>query len=329
MILVVGGAGYIGSHANKLLAVKGHETVVLDNLIYGHQAFVKWGSFVHGDLSDVNLLRELFKRYPIKAVMHFAAFAYVGESVIDPQKYYLNNLRNTLNLLQVMNEANVRNFIFSSTCATYGNPVAIPIDESHPQIPINPYGQSKFMVERVLSDYCAAYGLQYVSLRYFNAAGADPDGEIGEWHDPETHLIPIVLDVAGGRRPYVNIFGSDYDTHDGTCVRDYIHVSDLANAHCLALEYILKNGKSDCFNLGNGNGFSVLEVIAAAERVTGRTVTVVRAPRRAGDPPILVGSADKARTILGWNPEYAELEKIIETAWNYHQKFSPAIDLSH
>jgi UDP-glucose 4-epimerase len=322
MILVVGGAGYIGSHVNKLLAIKGHETIVLDNLVYGHREFVKWGSFVQGDLSGLDFLRELFRTYPIKAVMHFAAFAYVGESVIDPQKYYLNNVRNTLNLLQVMNETNVRKFIFSSTCATYGNPVTIPIDESHPQAPINPYGQSKFVVERILADYCKAYDLQYVSLRYFNAAGADPDGEIGERHDPETHLIPLVLDVAGGRRSYVNIFGTDYDTPDGTCVRDYIHVTDLATAHVLALEYLLSGGKSDCFNLGNGSGFSVLEVIAEAERVTGRTITVKREPRREGDPPMLVGSADKARTLLGWSPEFADLAKIIETAWNYHQKLS-------
>lgn len=319
MILVVGGAGYIGSHVNKMLAGNGYDTVVLDNLIYGHREFVKWGTFALGDLTDLEHLRLLFKRYPITAVMHFAAFAYVGESVADPQKYYLNNLRNTLNLLQVMREANVDTIIFSSTCATYGNPVTIPIDESHRQIPINPYGQSKLMVERILADYSRAYGLKYVSLRYFNAAGADPDGEIGEAHTPETHLIPLVLDVALHRSSSIKVFGNDYDTHDGTCIRDYIHVTDLASAHMLALEYLLRGGSSSVFNLGNGNGFSVKEVIEQACRVTGEDIAVEMAGRREGDPPMLVGSAEKAKKVLNWQPRYPDLAEIIATAWKWHK----------
>jgi len=319
MILVVGGAGYIGSHVNKMLAVKGHQTVVFDNLIYGHREFVKWGSFVLGDLADLEQLRSLFKKYRIKAVMHFAAFAYVGESVTDPQKYYLNNLRNSLNLLQAMIEANVDKIIFSSTCATYGTPVTIPIDESHPQVPINPYGQSKLMVEHILADYSRAYGLNYVSLRYFNAAGADPDGEIGEAHNPETHLIPLALDVALNKSECIKIFGHDYDTPDGTCIRDYIHVTDLASAHLLALEYLIGGGKSDYFNLGNGNGFSVNEVINKARIITGKNIRVEIAGRREGDPPVLVGLAEKAKAVLNWKPSYSELSDIITTAWLWHK----------
>lgn len=318
MILVVGGAGYVGSHVNKMLSVNGYKTVVFDNLIYGHRKFVKWGSFVSGDLADLEHLRLMFKKYPIDAVMHFAAFAYVGESVADPQKYYLNNLRNTLNLLQAMNEADVKNIIFSSTCATYGNPVSLPIKESHQQVPINPYGNSKLMVERILADYSMAYGLNYVSLRYFNAAGADPDGEIGEAHKPETHLIPLVLDVALNKLHSINIFGNDYDTPDGTCIRDYIHVTDLASAHLLALEYLYRGGKSDAFNLGNSNGFSVSEVINKARMVTRKNINVKFTNRREGDPPVLVGSAEKAATVLNWKPRYPDLSDIIATAWRWH-----------
>ena len=252
--------------------------------------------------------------------MHFAAFTYVGESVEDPQKYYQNNVKNTLNLLQVMLEENVKYFVFSSTCATYGNPVEIPITESHPQNPINPYGKGKLMVETVLKDYSDAYRLKYASLRYFNAAGADPEGEVGELHDPETHLIPLILDVAAGRREDIKIFGTDYDTPDGTCIRDYIHVTDLAEAHILALEYLQNGGESDFFNLGNGNGFSVKEVIETAEEITGKDIKAAEAERRAGDPPILVGSSTKAKETLNWNPKYDELSKIIETAWNWHKK---------
>ncbi len=320
MILVAGGAGYIGSHVNKLLNERGYGTVVFDNLVYGHREFVKWGEFVLGDLSDIEQIRLAFSKYPVRAVMHFAAFAYVGESVQDPEKYYVNNVANTLNILRVMREFGVRYFIFSSTCATYGDPVEIPITEDHPQNPINPYGQSKLMVEKVLSDYSAAYGLKSVALRYFNAAGADPGQEIGEWHDPETHLIPLVLDAAIGRRADIKVFGTDYDTPDGTCIRDYIHVTDLADAHILALEYLFNGGASDVFNLGNGNGFSVRDVIETARDVTGREIVDVPSPRRPGDPAVLVGSSKKTTEVLGWRPRYFELRKIIETAWNWHCK---------
>jgi UDP-glucose 4-epimerase len=252
--------------------------------------------------------------------MQFAAFTYVGESVEDPQKYYLNNLRNTLNLLEVMLEENVKYFVFSSTCATYGDPVEIPITEDHPQNPINPYGKGKYMVEQVLEDYSKAYNLRYASLRYFNAAGADPDVEIGELHQPETHLIPLILDVALGNREDIKIFGTDYSTADGTCIRDYIHVLDLADAHIKALERLQNGGKSDVFNLGNGQGFSVREVIDTVEKVTGKKIKASEVGRRPGDPPVLVGSALKARKLLGWQPKYDDLSLIIDTAWRWQQK---------
>lgn len=320
MILIVGGAGYIGSHVNKELNKRGYETVIFDNLSYGHEDFVKWGNFERVDLEDVERLRELFCKYPIDAVMHFAAFTYVGESVKDPQKYYMNNLKNTLNLLQVMLEFDVKYFVFSSTCATYGNPLKIPITEDHPQNPINPYGRAKLMVENVLEDYSRAYGLKYVALRYFNAAGADADGEIGELHEPETHLIPLILDAASGEREDIKIFGTDYNTPDGTCIRDYVHVTDLADAHIKALEYLKNDGKSDFFNLGNGNGFSVREVIETARKITGKNIKAVEDARRPGDPPVLVGSSKKAREILKWEPKYDKLSKIVETAWKWHEK---------
>ncbi len=320
MILVVGGAGYIGSHVNKMLNLHGLETVVFDNLSYGHQDFLKWGVFEEGDLGEIEDIRRVFKEYPITAVMQFAAFTYVGESVEDPQKYYLNNLRNTLNLLEVMLEYNVKEFIFSSTCATYGIPREIPITEDHPQNPINPYGWGKLMVEQVLSDYSRAYSLNYASLRYFNAAGADPDSEIGELHVPETHLIPLILDVALGKREDIKIFGTDYPTSDGTCIRDYIHVIDLADAHIRALKYLKNGGGSEVFNLGNGEGFSVREVIDTVRNVTGEEIRVTETSRRPGDPPVLVGSALKAREVLGWQPKFKDLSVIIETAWRWHQK---------
>ncbi len=320
MILITGGAGYIGSHINKELNKRGYKTLVFDNLIYGHREFVKWGDFIFGDLGNIEHIRLVFKKFPIKAVMHFAAFAYVGESVENPQKYYINNLKNTLNLLQVMLENKVRFFIFSSTCATYGIPEKIPIPEDHPQNPINPYGKSKLMIEHVLEDYSKAYGLKYVSLRYFNAAGADPDCEIGEWHEPETHLIPLVLDVAIGKREFVKVFGTDYPTPDGTCIRDFIHVSDLADAHILALEYLLNGGESQVFNLGNGNGFSVMEVIKKAEEITGKKINYIEWDRRSGDPPILVGSSEKIKNILNWKPKYYDISFIIKTAWEWHKK---------
>jgi UDP-glucose 4-epimerase len=320
MILVTGGAGYIGSHTNKELNKAGYETLVVDNLIYGHEDFLKWGQLEKVDLRDLNGIKDIFESYSIETVMHFAAFTHVGESVEDPQKYYLNNLRNTLNLLQVMLEFKVKKLVFSSTCATYGNPLEIPLTEEHPQNPINPYGRGKFMVEQVLEDYSSAYDLQYVSLRYFNAAGADPEGEIGERHHPETHLIPLILDAAIGRREDIKIFGTDYDTPDGTCIRDYIHVTDLADAHLKALKYLEAGGKSQVFNLGNGNGFSVREVINTAQNVTGREIKVTETNRRQGDPPILVSSSHKAKKLLGWKPKYDDLSQIISTAWHWHKK---------
>jgi UDP-glucose 4-epimerase len=322
MILIVGGAGYIGAHINKQLNINGYETIVFDNLSYGHEEFVKWGIFERGDLGNIKDIRKIFKKYPITAVMQFAAFTYVGESIEDPQKYYINNVCNTLNLIKVMLEFDIKTLVFSSTCATYGNPIEIPITENHPQNPISPYGYGKLMVENILSDYSNAYNLKYVSLRYFNAAGADPDSEIGELHNPETHLIPLILDAASGKRSNIKIFGTDYNTPDGTCVRDYIHVTDLADAHLKALQYLENGGKSDYFNLGNGNGFSVLEVIEKAREITGKEIIAVEDKRRQGDPPILVGSSDKVRNILNWKPKYHDLSQIIETAWKWHEKIS-------
>jgi len=319
-VLVTGGAGYIGSHVVKELDKKGYPVIVYDNLIYGHKELVKWGDFVLGDLADIKQMRLVFKKFPIKAVMHFSAYAYVGESVENPAIYYFNNVSNTINLLNVMREFDVKYFIFSSTCATYGYPKEIPMTEKHVQKPINPYGRSKLMVEHILSDFSTAYGLKYVSLRYFNAAGADPDIEIGEWHEPETHLIPLVLDVAMGKRDHIKIFGTDYNTEDGTCVRDYIHVTDITTAHILALEYLFNGGNSDVFNLGNGNGFSVKEVIEAVKMVAGKMINVVEWYRRPGDPKILIGDYTKAKNILKWQQQYNDLSRIIETAWEWHKK---------
>ncbi|HNT29587.1 MAG TPA: UDP-glucose 4-epimerase GalE [bacterium] len=320
MILIAGGAGYIGAHTNKRFYQQGQKTIVLDNLSYGHQEFARWGEYVEADIDDIEALRSIFKKYSIEAVMHFCAFTYVGESVSDPYKYYVNNVANTLNLLQVMREFDVKYFVFSSTCATYGEPQKLPLTEDHPQAPINPYGESKLMVEHILRDFSRAYGLNYVALRYFNAAGADPDAEIGEWHEPETHLIPLVLDAALGKRENIKIFGTDYDTPDGTCVRDYIHVFDLADAHILALEYLKKGGESTAFNLGNGSGYSVRQVIDVVRKVTSREIAVVEQERREGDPPVLVGGVAKAQTILGWQQQYPDLETIISTAWKWHEK---------
>lgn len=320
MILIVGGAGYIGSHINKELNKQGFETVVFDSLVKGHQEAVKWGEFFQGDLGNIEDLRQVFSKYKIDAVLHFAAFIEVGESVKDPQKYYQNNVKNTLNLFQVMLENDVKKIIFSSTAATFGNPQYTPIDELHPQVPINPYGQAKLMVEKILADYDIAYGLKYVALRYFNACGADPDNEIGENHTPESHLIPLILDAAIGKREDIKIFGTDYPTPDGTCVRDYIHVTDLAQAHILALQYLLDGNDSNSFNLGNGKGFSVKEVIDATKKVTGVDFKVTEVERRAGDPPELVADSTKAKQVLKWQPQYADLETIISTAWAWHQK---------
>ncbi|MGD0281087.1 MAG: UDP-glucose 4-epimerase GalE [Dissulfurispiraceae bacterium] len=319
-IMIVGGAGYIGAHVNKALHGKGHSTLVIDNLSRGHREHVKWGEFLQGDIGDDAFLRRVFDKYPIDAVMHFAAFAYVGESVADPGKYYGNNVSNTLTLLNVMREKGVGRFIFSSTCSIYGLPLQIPITEEHRQCPINPYGETKLMVEKILRDFGTAYGLKHIALRYFNAAGADSDAEIGEWHEPETHLIPLVLDAALGRREDISIFGTDYETPDGTCIRDYIHVEDLASAHILALEYLLSGGASDAFNLGNGSGFSVREVIELARKVTGSKIRATECARREGDPPVLIGSSAKASRCLKWVPAYRDLESIIGTAWAWHRK---------
>ena len=321
MILIVGGAGYIGSHMNKLLNRSGYRTVVFDNLVYGSREFVKWGEFVLGDLADKDQIRLCFRKYPIDVVMHFSAFAYVGQSVTDPARYYVNNVANTLNLLEVMREErNVRYFIFSSSCATYGIPEGIPITEDNPQKPVNPYGRSKLMIEEILKDYDKAYGIKHVNLRYFNAAGADPEGDIGERHNPETHLIPLTIYAALGINRDVKIFGTDYSTRDGTCIRDYIHVTDLADAHVKAMEYLRTREESDSFNLGNGNGYSVREIIETVKRISKRDFEVVEAERRDGDPPVLVGSSRKATEILGWRPQYADIETIVETAYRWHSK---------
>lgn len=324
-ILVVGGAGYIGSHTCKMLSQRGYNPIVFDNLIYGHREFIKWGDFILGDLSNIEQIRLVFEKYKIDAVMHFAAFAYVGESVEHPQKYYTNNVVATLNLLNVMLEFNVKNFIFSSTCATYGNPQYLPIDEAHPQIPINPYGVSKLMMESILKDYTKAYDFKFISLRYFNASGCDPDCEVGENHSPETHLIPLILDAALGKRENIKVFGSDYETRDGTAIRDYIHVIDLAEAHILALESLLSGGDSDIFNLGNGQGFTVKEVIECVKSVTQQDFNVIYADRREGDPGCLIGSSEKITSRLKWKPKYDSLEAIIKTAWDWHLKMNSSL----
>lgn len=318
-ILVCGGAGYIGSHINRQLNREGYDTIVFDNLIYGHREAVKWGTFVEGDLANESDIEEVFDKYDIDAVFHFAAYAYVGESVDEPEKYYYNNVVNTLNLLKVMRRHNCNRIIFSSTCATYGEPDRVPITEDMEQNPINPYGMTKLTVERIFKDYKHAYGLQFAVLRYFNAAGADPDSEIGESHNPETHIIPLVLDAASGTRPDIKVFGTDYDTPDGSCIRDYIHVTDLANAHLLALHYLEEGGEGDFFNLGNAIGTSVLEVVESVKRVTGRDFKVTLTDRRPGDPAKLVGSSDKAKKILGWEPIYVDIDVIVEHAWKWHE----------
>jgi len=321
-ILVTGGAGYIGAHTCKALARSGYLPVTYDNLVYGHSGAVKWGPLEEGNINDRRRLESVMRKYNPEAVMHFAAYAYVGESVANPAKYYHNNAVGSFILLEAMRNSNIDKIIFSSTCATYGMPDRIPIPEDHSQNPINPYGRSKLMIEWILQDFAQAYGLKFVSLRYFNAAGADPDAEIGEDHDPETHLIPLVLDVALGKRDQIKIFGIDYSTPDGTCIRDYIHVSDLADAHMLALDYLMTKGKSNVFNLGNGNGFSVRQVIDAAATVTGCEIPRLESDRRPGDPPILIGDSGNIRKMLGWNPVLSQLETIVETAWQWQKKIS-------
>ncbi len=316
-ILIVGGAGYVGSHAVADLIENGYNPVVYDNLTEGHIEAAQSAPFVQGDINNTALLKQTMQKYNISAVMHFSAYAYVGESVTNPQKYYLNNVSATLNLLSAMLEMKIKKIIFSSTCATYGNPVYTPIDEKHPQNPINPYGASKVMVERILDDYSHAYGLQYAALRYFNAAGAHPKGHIGESHRIETHLIPLILKTLTGENPNIKIFGTDYDTKDGTCVRDYIHVCDLAVAHRQALEKITSSDISYKINLGTGIGNSVREVIHACEEVTGLKVPVIEADKRPGDPPFLVASNNYAKEVLNFNPIYTNINDTIKTAWNW------------
>jgi UDP-arabinose 4-epimerase len=318
-ILVTGGAGYIGSHTCKALAQDGYLPVVYDNLSAGHADAVQWGPLEMGDCSDRTRLDAVITRHHPVAVIHFAAFAYVGESVNDPAKYYRNNVAGALTLLEAMHAHSIPSIIFSSSCATYGIPQHIPIPDDHAQMPINPYGRTKLMVEQMLADFSAAYGLHYAALRYFNASGADPDGAIGETHDPEPHLIPRVLAVAAGKCPSIEIYGNDYATTDGTCIRDYVHVCDLAQAHVLALDYIGKTKKNLCCNIGTGKGASVAEIIAMAEKITGRPIPVTIAPRRPGDPPELVAAAGRARELLQWQPRFPDVGVHIEHAWGWMQ----------
>lgn len=325
-VLVTGGAGYIGSHACKALSVAGYVPVVVDNLATGHASAVRWGPVEVGDLLDGDFLERVVRRYEPVAALHFAAFAYVGESVAEPRKYYRNNVVGSLRLLETLLDHDVRHVVFSSSCTTYGMPERLPIDEEHPQVPISPYGASKLMVERMLADFAVAYGSSYVALRYFNAAGADPDGEIGESHDPETHLLPLVIETALGRRPNVRVFGTDYPTPDGTAIRDYVHVTDLADAHVKALDYLLSGGTSTALNLGTGRGYSVDEVIASVEAIAGRTVNVERGDRRAGDPPALVADATRARSVLQWTPVHSDLEEITRSALRWHESRPPVAD---
>lgn len=319
MILITGGAGYIGSHVNKALNKAGYETVVLDNLIKGFEDFVKWGVFVEGDYGDEELLNRIFKEYDIEAVMHFGAYISVAESVEYPKAYLENNYEKTLTLIKAMKDNGVKNLIFSSTAAVYGSPVEIPIKETHQLKPINPYGKSKLLVEEYLK---SQDDINYVIFRYFNASGDDPDCEIGELHEPETHLIPLILDAALGRRDSISVFGDDYDTEDGSCVRDYIHVNDIANAHIEGLRYLENGGENNVFNIGNGRGFSVKEVISVVKKVTGKDFPVNIECRRPGDPGTLVADSNKIHEVLGWTPEYDTLESIIETAWMWHQKLN-------
>jgi len=315
-ILVTGGAGYIGSHTCKALHEAGYTPVTLDNLVYGHEWAVKWGPFVKADLCDQRALNHCFKKYQPVAIIHFASFAYVGESVTDPSKYYNNNVACSLNLLNAMHKHSCNKIVFSSTCAVYGTPKKLPLTEKHPCAPINPYGHSKLMIEQIMADYGKAYGLQHVALRYFNAAGADPNTEIGEDHDPETHLIPLALKASLPGREPLTVFGADWDTRDGTCVRDYVHVCDLADAHLLALKY-LEDNPCGTFNLGNGNGHSIMDIITSIENETGNKVNWIPGARRKGDPARLIADSTKAVTNLGWKPKYTDLDQIMSHAWKW------------
>ena len=318
-ILVLGGAGYIGSHTVDQLIERGYDVAVVDNLVTGHKAAINTKArFYKGDVRDKEFMRNVFQQEDVSGVIHFAAFSIVPESMQSPLKYFDNNTYGMTALLEVMNEFGVKRIVFSSTAATYGEPKAIPIKESDPQVPTNPYGESKLMMETMMKWADKAYGIKFVALRYFNVVGAKPDGSIGEDHHPETHLLPIVLQVAAGKRDQLSIFGDDYDTPDGTNVRDYVHVLDLADAHILAFEYLKDGHDSNAFNLGSSTGFSNMEIVEAARKVTGKAIPVTMAPRRAGDPSTLIAASDKARETLGWAPKYDNMEAIIETAWNWH-----------
>lgn len=319
-VLVVGGAGYIGSHMVKMLLASGHQVVTFDNLSSGHRDAVLGGGFIEGDLADFDCLNKVFSEHKPDAVMHFASYIQVGESVKKPDIYFRNNVTNTLNLLDTMLKFNVKKFIFSSTAAVFGEPEYVPIDEAHPNRPLNPYGRSKLMIEQVLADYAKAFDFRSVCLRYFNAAGADPEGQLGERHDPETHLIPLILQAASGRRESIQVFGRDYDTPDGTCIRDYIHIVDLCSAHLAALQYLVRGGESDRFNLGNGSGFSVQEVLNAVQNVSGKAVKVIDGPRREGDPARLVADSKRAKQVLDWKPVFTDLETIVAHAWQWELK---------
>jgi UDP-glucose-4-epimerase GalE len=316
-VLITGGAGYIGSHTAKSLSRSGYEPVVFDNLSTGHRWAVNWGPLIEGDLSDTDLLRNVFAGFDISAVIHFAAHAYIGESMAAPRSYFHNNVTNTFKLLDVMLEVGVKQFVFSSSCAAYGIPETVPIRENQPKLPVNPYGESKLFIERALHWYGEAYGMSSVALRYFNAAGADPEGELGEDHRPEPHLIPLVIEAALGQRPHVEIYGKDYPTPDGTAIRDYVHVTDLAEAHVLALRHLLSGGASVELNLGTGRGHSVMEVVTAAERASGQRIVTRTAGRRLGDPPQLVADPSKAASLLGWKPHSPGLDSIVESAWRW------------
>lgn len=326
-ILVLGGAGYIGSHAVDALIENGYDTVVVDNLILGHrQAVHPKARFYEGDIRDKDFMRDVFTKENIEGVIHFAAFSQVGESVEKPLKYFNDNIAGTISLLEVMKEFNVNKIVFSSTAATYGEPEVMPIREDYDTKPKNPYGESKLIMEKMMKWCDNAYGLKYVALRYFNVAGAKPDGSIGEDHRPETHLVPIILQVALGEREELAIYGDDYETKDGTCIRDYVQVCDLAQAHVLALDYLLNGGDSDVFNIGSENGYTVKEMLEAARRVTGEPIPAKVAPRRAGDPAKLVASPEKIERVLGWKPEYTNIEDIIRTAWTWHQSHPHGFD---
>ncbi len=324
-VLVTGGAGYVGSHAARLLTAAGHDVWAYDNLVFGHRAAVAPGRLIEGDLLDKEKLADVLRGKRIDAVMHFAAFAYVGESVTDPAKYYHNNVVGTLSLLDAMLKTDVKRIVFSSTCATYGEPESVPIGETQPQAPVNPYGYTKLVIERALADYARAYGWGYAALRYFNAAGASADGDLGEDHDPETHLIPLVLQVALGRREHITIFGDKLPTPDGSCIRDYVHVDDLASAHISALEKLKPGTELRC-NLGTGRGTSVKEVVQACRDVTGHDIPAKVAPPRAGDPPALIADASLARRELGWVPRFTSIKPIVESAWKWHESHPNGFD---